>query len=124
MEELRSLAVGSVARACGFATLGISCTMVGFAHDVVRAMQAGGIMVTVMTLILMWKARTAPMRPYKRTEVWIMLDPQKRPREEHAQWAFGTVLADVYLRFAHITAGFAVALWVLALLFSLLRAAG
>jgi hypothetical protein len=33
-----------------------------------------------------------------------MLDPSKRPSAEQAQWAIGTVLRDVYLRFAWLTA--------------------
>lgn len=121
MDELRNAAIGSVARGCGFGVLAIACVMIGFAHDLVRALQAGGILVTLMTTILLLKAHTAPTKPYKRTEAWLMLDPAKRPRPEHAQWAFGTVLRQVYSEFARRTAVFAFALWTLALIVWALR---
>jgi hypothetical protein len=78
--------------------------MIGFAHDLVLALQVGGILLLLMALILSWRGHTAPGRPYKTTEAWLMLDPSKRPSAEQAQWAIGTVLRDVYLRFAWLTA--------------------
>ena len=91
MDELRKAATASVARACGFGGLAVTCTMVGFAHDFVRALQVGGILLLVMALILAWRGHTAPGRPYKTTEAWLMLDPAKRPAADQAQWAFGIV---------------------------------
>lgn len=122
MDELRKAAIGSVSRACGFGALAIACTMIGFSHDLVHALQAGGILLILMTLILLWKARAAPTQPYKRTETWLMLDPAKRPRADQAQWAFGTVLREVYLRFAQLTAAIAAALLTIALVLAAARA--
>ena len=95
--------------------------MLGASHDLVRALQAGAILLILMTLILMWKAHMAPRTPYKRTEAWLLLDPAKRPPAELAQWAFGTVLREVYLRFARLTAGLAMALLTLAFLVATAR---
>jgi hypothetical protein len=122
VEDLRKAAIGSVSRACGFGALAIACTMIGFAHDLVHALQAGGILLLLMALVLMWKAHVAPTTPYKRTEAWLMLDPAKRPPASVAQWAFGTVLRDVYLRFARVTAILAGALLALALVIAAARA--
>jgi len=121
MDELRKAATASVARACGFGGLAISCTMIGFAHDFVRALQAGGVLLLVMALILSWRGYTAPGRPYKTTEAWLMLDPAKRPAADQAQWAFGTVLREVYLHFAWLTAILAMVVLLSALAFATLR---
>jgi hypothetical protein len=121
MDELRKAATASVARACGFGGLAIACTMIGFAQDLVRALEAGGILLILMALILTWRGHTAPARPYKTTEAWLMLDPAKRPSAEQAQWAFGTVLRDVYLRFAWLTAVTAGCVLMLALVLMAVR---
>jgi hypothetical protein len=121
MEELQKAATASVARGCGFGGLAIACTMIGFAHDLLHALQAGGILLILMTLILMWKAHAAPGRPYKHTETWLMLDPANRPPADQAQRAFGGVLRDVYLRFAWLTAALAGGLLTLALALGIVR---
>lgn len=120
MEELQRLAEISVARGCGFAALGIACAMIGFAHDPLPFLKVGGVLTLMLTVVLMHRANTALSRPYKTTELWLMLDPGNRPAEAYAQWVFGTVLREAYLRFAYIAARISVGLWVLTALVSLL----
>lgn len=104
----------SVARGCGFAALGIFTFMIGLMGDPRLAFQTGGILTLVTCLVLLGRALRAPHRPYKRTEVWLMLDPDDRPRGDTAQQLIGVALRDVYLRFAFHAACLSAALLIAA----------
>jgi hypothetical protein len=73
-----------------------------------------------MSAILILKAYEARTKNYRKTELWLYLPKEQRPAEEHAQWASATVLNETYLTFARWTAAIAIAMWVLALVFSIL----
>lgn len=119
MEMMRRVAFETVLRACGFASLGIFCLMAGLSFDARTAFQAGGILTTIMALVLILKAREALTKDYRKTEMWLYLPKDFRPPEAYAQWASSTVLRDTYLTFAMWTSVVAIAMWVLALVFSL-----
>src|SRR5262245_26304939 len=120
MEHMRRIAYETVLRACGFASLAIFCVMIGLSFHPRAAFQAGGFLTTMMALVLIFKAREALTKPYRRTEMWLYLPKELRPPESYAQWASSTVLRETYLRFAFWTSGIAIAMWILALLFFLL----
>lgn len=119
MEHMRRIAFETVMRACSFASLAIFCVMVGMSFNPRLAFQAGGFLTTLMSLVLIIKAYEARTKPYRRTEMWLYLPKELRPPEAYAQWASSTVLRETYLTFARWTAAIAIAMWVLALLFSL-----
>ena len=85
----------------------------------VVAFQAGGTLTVLMALVLMFKAYEARTKDHRRTEMWLYLPEESRPPQAYAQWASATVLRETYLKFAQWTAGVAIGMWVLALLFSL-----
>lgn len=118
MDEMRRIAFESVARACGFGSLGIFCFMVGLSFDPVIAFQSGGTLTVLMVLVLMFKAREARTKDHRRTEMWLYLPEESRPPQAYAQWAAATVLRETYLQFAQWTAAVAIGIWVLALVFS------
>jgi hypothetical protein len=118
MELMRRIAYETVLRACGFGSLAIFCVMVGMSFDPRAAFQAGGTLTTIMALILIWKAREALTKDYRRTEMWLYLPKDFRPPEAYAQWASATVLRDTYLTFALWTSMIAIAMWIIALFFS------
>jgi hypothetical protein len=118
MELMRRVAYETVLRACGFGSLAIFCVMVGLSFQPRAAFQAGGTLTTIMALILIWKAREALTKDYRKTEMWLYLPKDFRPPEAYAQWASATVLRDTYLTFALWTSMIAIAMWVLALFFS------
>jgi hypothetical protein len=93
--------------------------MVGMSFEPRLAFQAGGTLTTLMALILVYKAREALTKDYRRTELWLYLPKDQRPPEAHAQWASATVLRETYYSFALWTAAIAIAMWVVALLFAL-----
>lgn len=121
MEEMRRIAYETVARACGFGTLAIFCVMVGMSFEPRLAFQAGGFLTTMMAMILIYKAREALTKDYRKTEMWLYLPKDFRPPEAYAQWASSTVLRDTYLTFAMWTSIIAIAMWVISLIFSLVE---
>ena len=118
MEEMRRIAFETVLRACGFGCLAIFCVMIGMSFNARLAFQAGGTLTTFMALVLMYKAREALTKDYRKTEMWLYLPKPFRPPEAYAQWASATVLRDTYLTFALWTSAVAITMWVIALVFS------
>jgi hypothetical protein len=119
---MRRIAFETVLRACGFGCLAIFCVMIGMSFNARLAFQAGGTLTTAMALILIYKAREALTKDYRKTEMWLYLPKTFRPPEAYAQWASATVLRDTYLTFALWTSAVAICMWVLALLFALVPA--
>ena len=119
MDDLRRVAYEVVLRACGFGSLAIFCVMIGMSFDPLMAFKTGGFLTTAMATILILKAYEARTKPYRRTEMWLYLTKEQRPHESYAQWAVSTVLWETYLTFARWTAGISIAMWVIALLFSI-----
>ena len=117
---MRRIAFETCLRACGFGSLAIFCIMIGLSFNPRAAFQAGGILTTLMTIILIMKAREALTKDYRRTEMWLYLPKDFRPPEAYAQWASATVLRDTYLTFGMWTSMIAIAMWIIALFFSLI----
>jgi hypothetical protein len=117
MDHIRALAYETVMRACGFGTLAIFCVMVGMSFDARAAFQTGGFLTTLILIYKAWEART---KNHRSTELWLYLPKEQRPPEGYAQWAVATAMRETYLTFARWTSLVAIAMWVLALLFSLL----
>jgi hypothetical protein len=120
MEHMRQIAFATAARACGFGSLAIFCVMIGLSFEPRAAFQAGGFLTTLMAAVLIFKAHEARTKNYRKTEMWLYLPKEVRPPEAYAQWASSTVLRETYLTFAKWTSVIAIAMWVLALGFSLL----
>ena len=120
MEFLRRLAYEVVLRACGFGSLAIFCTMVGMSFEPRLAFQTGGFLTMIMALILYYKAHEALKKDYRKTELWLYVPKDYQPPHGGAQWASSTVLRETYLTFGMWTAGIAVAMWAIALVFWLL----
>ncbi|MSO67772.1 MAG: hypothetical protein EXR03_05780 [Pseudolabrys sp.] len=83
-----------------------------------------GTLTTMMAAILIYKAREALTKDYKKTEMWLYLPKDFRPPEAYAQWASSTVLRDTYLTFALWTSAIAITMWTIALLLSLFGVKG
>ena len=119
MQEMRRIAFETVQRACLFGSLAIFCVMFGMSFEPRLAFQAGGTLTAMMVIILIYKAREALTKPYRKTEMWLYLPEELRPPAAHAQWASATVLHETYLTFALWTSAISIAMWVIALVFRL-----
>jgi hypothetical protein len=117
---MRKVAYETVLRACGFGSLAIFCVMIGLSFEPRIAFQTGGTLTTLMAGILIYKAREALTKDYRRTEMWLYIEKDCRPPPSYAQWASSTVLRETYLTFALWTSVVAISMWALALLFSAL----
>lgn len=116
---MRRIAFETVQRACLFGSLAIFCTMVGMSFEPRLAFQTGGTLTTLMAGILIYKAREALTKDYRKTEMWLYLPKNFRPPEAYAQWASATILRDTYLTFALWTSAISISMWIIALMFSL-----
>jgi heme A synthase len=104
LSHIHYLARISVARACGFAMIGLATVVIGLSNRLEIAFAVGGCMCLIACLILALKAIYADQRSYNRTEVWLMLDPADRPRAEFAQQVISIARRDAFLNFAHYAA--------------------
>lgn len=116
MDEIRAFADMSVRRGCGFAGLAVITVVIGLSFDPVLAAKSGAILTSMMTAVLAWMAHLAPQQPYRRTEVWLMLDGKSGLSDEAAQRVVGQALRDSYLLHAEMAAYVALCLWVVALI--------
>src|SRR5262245_28242481 len=119
MEDMRRIAFETVLRACGFGLLTIFCIMIGLSFEPRVAFQAGGILMSLLVAILIFKAQEALAKNYRRTEMWLYLPKELRPPETSAQQTTSVVMRETYLTFALWTSAIAMGMWLLALLFSL-----
>ena len=119
VEHMRRIAYETVLRACAFASLAIFCVMIGMSYMPKLAFQAGGFLTIVMSAILVLKAYEARTKDHRRTEMWLYLEKDERPPAAYAQWASAIVLRETYLTFALWTSVIAIAMWAIALLFTL-----
>lgn len=78
--------------------------MVGLSERMSVSLKAGGYGMLLMCMVLLLKALLALNQHYKRTELWLMLEPTERPREAVAQRLLGGILRETYLVFAARTA--------------------
>lgn len=104
LSHIHYLARISVARACGFAMIGLATVVIGLSNRLEIAFAVGGCICLIACLILALKAMYADRRPYKKTEVWLMLDPAYRPHAEYAQRVISIARRDAFLHFAHYAA--------------------
>lgn len=111
LDQIKQLADISIRRGCGFGLIAIATAVVGVSSDAFLAMRLAAICATAMVAILLVKAKQAPSRPYKHTEVWIMLQRRHGFPEARAQQVFGNVLRDRYMWHATVTAMAAGILW-------------
>jgi len=120
MEAMRRAAFESVARACGFASLGIFCLMFGLSFEPRLAFKAGGLLTTLVAIILVFKSREALTKDYRKTEMWLCLPKTARPPAPLAQRLSATVLRETYLTFALWASAIAVCLWAVAFVLAFL----
>jgi hypothetical protein len=116
MNVIRELAWFSIGRGCAFAMLGIMCFVIGLSWHPILAARTGGVLVTVMTLVLIYRARRAHLEDYRRTEVWLLLAEADRPHPQAAQYALSTARREAFEQFAYYTSGAAALFWLAAVL--------
>ena len=115
MQSIEQAAERSVARGTGFAALAIGVTMSGLAFMPVLSLKTGAATALLTWAALTLKAVRARRRPYRRTEVWLMLEPRPTLSHEQAQRLIGEALERAYHRYAALALAAAVGLWLASL---------
>lgn len=110
MQELESLALLSVRRACGFGALAIATLMFGLIGTPAVAFGTGAVCCLLMALILYWKSDQALRLDHRRTELWMMLAESHRPPPDVAAIVVPRILQHTYLSHCRLVLSFAVGL--------------
>ncbi len=114
--DLERAAEQSVARGVGFAALGIAMTVAGLAGDPVLSLRTGAALTLLLWAILRLKALRAPRAPYKRTEVWLLLEPRPTWSADVAQRLIGRALKATLERYARFVLLVSLGLWLAGLM--------
>lgn len=93
--------------------------MIGLSYDVLAALRAGGVCVSLLTIVLIFRSIRAARVDHRKTEMWLMLEEGQQPPEAYARWAVSVALRDAYLRFAQYAALASIIIWTAALGLSL-----
>lgn len=123
-DRIREACDLSIRRACGFAVLAIFTTMVGMSYHPQVAIRVGATLITLMTAVLLAKAWRATSRPYKRTEVWLILDKRHDLIEERAQRTIGEILRERYFWHATVSAAVVLPMWAVDLMLTFFGSGG
>ncbi|MBM3600104.1 MAG: hypothetical protein FJX35_17990 [Alphaproteobacteria bacterium] len=97
-----------------FGALGIWVMSFGLITWPVVALRMAAILTTLAVVILVYKAIEAPNRPYRRTEVWIMLRESLDLPDVMLQKLISEALADIFRRYSIYGATLASGLWITA----------
>jgi hypothetical protein len=116
MDKIQETAMLAVGRAVFFGGFAISLVMMAFAFDFALAFRAGAILSLTMSAILLWFAQTAHNRPPEKSEVWLLLPADEKPKNDAARNIFVRVMHEVYLHYAARSFAFGAAFLALAVL--------
>lgn len=112
MDRIRSLAILSIRRACGFAGLAICTFMVGLYPYPATCFRTGAILTAGAAVVLFVKARLAPKQNHRHTELWYMLERNPGLPEAYAGRVINGILAEEFRRHAQFAAWIAGGLWI------------
>ena len=115
MDRIRSLAKMSIGRGCFFAGLAIWAVMMALIYDPPLSFRTGAGLALIAACVLAIKARNAPLRSYRETELWLLMDHKTELPESRIQQALSGVLAEFYGRYARYAVGIAIGFLLLAL---------
>lgn len=113
--SIEEAAERSVARGTGFAALAVGVAMCGLSFMPVLSLKTGAAMALLAWAALTLKAVRARRCPYRRTEVWLMLDPKPALPRDQAQRLVGEALERAFRRYARRALLVAVGLWLASL---------
>lgn len=100
IERVRLAAEISIGRAAGFAALAIGCVVLGMSSFTLLALRTGAVLSLLAASILCLHALSARRRPFRRTEVWLLLDRPRGLSDAIAQRLIGEALQTALERYA------------------------
>lgn len=113
MDRIRYFAEISVRRAVGFGLLAIATIAVGLSADPEIALRATAILLSLEAAILVNCALGTGRVPYKRREIWLLLDKSHGLHESMAQQAISDAMRTAQLIYAKRLAGPAAFCWMI-----------
>lgn len=123
MERIERAAEHSVARGVAFGALAIALVVAGLSSYPAVALKAGAALTLLMWAVLRLKALQAPRRPFRRTEVWLMLERPPDWPDCQMQQLIGRALQRTFDRYARYSLLTAFGFWAASLAVGALRTA-
>lgn len=120
LERLEAFADLVIRRACGFASLAILLVMLSLSFQLVLALRAGAILVTLLWVVLMVKLARVPRQDMRHSELWLMLADRHAPDARPVQAVLRQAFAARLRWHADRVGAFAALLWGLYLLLRLI----
>ncbi|MDX6752210.1 hypothetical protein SH611_20585 [Geminicoccaceae bacterium 1502E] len=111
MDRIQQAAERSVARATAFACLAIAVLAAGLSAEPGLALRTAAAAALLLWAGLRLSALRAPSRPYRRTEVWMMLEPRPLMPPEVLQRLIGEAIRQACDRYAGFALTGAFLLW-------------
>lgn len=96
MEMYRNAAMFAVGRAVFFGGFAITMIMLAFSFDFLLSLRAGAILTLILSALLLWFGQTAPRRRPERSETWILLAENDRPKSEAMRRVFHQAMQETY----------------------------
>lgn len=111
MDRIERAAERSVARATAFACLAIALVAAGLSESPGLALRVAAAAALLLWSGLRLTGLRAPRRPYRRTEVWLMLEPRPLLPPALLQRLIGGAIRAACERYADYALGAALLLW-------------
>lgn len=110
-----------IRRGIFFSLLGIWVVMFGMSFDGLLAIKSGAILVTLLAIVLLLRAYNADRTPWRRTEVFTLLDADLGLPDARAAEILMRLRRERLLWHAHFIAVMALGMWGVTLLLKLMQ---
>jgi len=119
LERLEAMADLVIRRAVGFAGLAIVLVVLSLSFQLALALRSAAVLVTLVWLILLLKLAYVPSQDMRHSEIWLMVAERHSPDALSMQTAMRAAFATRLRWHADRIGAFAVTLWGMYLLVSL-----
>lgn len=110
MDRIDFLADFSVRRGCAFALLAVVTVMFALCYQPSLSLRSGANLLTLMGVVLAWRAWRAPHKTCRGTELWVLLNKGADLPPNYPESQIMMALQTAYLRYAEICGGAALIL--------------
>ncbi|MCA3413145.1 MAG: hypothetical protein INF84_00970 [Roseomonas sp.] len=119
LERFEAMADLVIRRAVGFASLAIALVFLSLSFQLTLALRSGAVLVSLLWLIVLLKLAYVPSQDMRRSEIWLMIAERHSPDALPMQAAMRMAFANRLRWHADRIGAFAMTLWGLYLLMSI-----
>ncbi|MCA3274252.1 MAG: hypothetical protein ING26_01905 [Roseomonas sp.] len=119
LERFEAMADLVIRRAVGFASLAIALVFLSLSFQLTLALRSGAVLVSLLWLIVLLKLAYVPSQDMRQSEIWLMIAERHSPDALPMQAAMRMAFANRLRWHADRIGAFAMTLWGLYLLMSI-----